>query len=79
MVNSVFRVSGNVKYSGARIGIVIKYSNIRPTPPLGNAKLIGLSWSKASSSVLSSKGWNDEILNSFWVQNQFEIDYKISY
>ena len=43
MVNSVFRVSGNVKYSGARIGIVIKYSNILPTPPLGNAKLTGLS------------------------------------
>ena len=43
IVNSLFRGSGKVKYRGASIGIVIRYSSILPIPPFGNARLIRLS------------------------------------
>ena len=56
IVYSLFRGSGKVKYKGASIGIVIRYNSILPIPPFGNARLIGLSSSAVSSSVLTSNG-----------------------
>ena len=57
MVNSLFLVPGKVRYSGNRIGMVIMYNNAFPILPFGNVKLIGVSSSGVSFSLLVSTGY----------------------